>query len=235
MDLELQEVAELLGVSEAQILKWIAEGKIPSYHINNRYRFNRQEIEAWVITQKNQLTEDDLLEDDKESFQRNGLLRYNLFRAINNGDVYNDLEADNKFSAIRSTMRRLAPTLRLDTEVLTEIFMDRENLVSTAVGNGFAIPHARDFLVHGHRDMVTVVYLKQPIAYGALDGLPVHTLFFLMASDDKKHLALLSKIAHLVSTPSMVEALLQTPSKEELLDIIKTWETTLLQRVEAIR
>lgn len=227
MDLALQEVAELLTVSETQILKWISEGTIPSYHINDSYRFNRQEIEAWVISQREPFEED--------SLQRHGLLRYNLFRALNNGDVHTDVEADSKETVIRTTMKKIAPLLRLDVEVLTEVFIDRENIVPTAVGNGFAIPHARDFLVHGHRDMITVVYLKEPISYGALDGLPVHTLFFLMASDDKKHLALLSKIAYLVSSPSMVEALKKKPGKQELLELIKSWETTLLQRTEALK
>lgn len=223
MDLELQEVAELLNVSDSQILKWTSEGKVPAYHINGSYRFNRQEIEAWVIGQKH-LPED----EDHEGHQRSGLLRYNLFRALNNGDVYSDIEASSKEAVIRTAMKKIAPTLHLDAEVLSEIFIDRENLVPTAVGNGFAIPHARDFLIHGHRDMVAVVYLSEPIAYGALDGLPVHTLFFLMAPDDKKHLALLSKIAHLVSTPSMVQTLQKKPQKQELLELVKAWETKLL-------
>ncbi|MBS0656297.1 MAG: PTS sugar transporter subunit IIA [Verrucomicrobia bacterium] len=227
MDLELQEVAQLLNVSDAQILKLTADGKLPSYNINGSYRFNRQEIEAWVIGHK-QLPEGHTQEDDHENHQRNGLLRYNLFRALNNGEVLADIEASNKEAVIRTTMKKIAPSLRLDAEVLTEIFMDRENVVPTAVGNGFAIPHARDFLIEGHRDMVTVVYLAEPIAYGALDGLDVHTLFFLMASDDRKHLALLSKIAHLMSTPSMVQTLKRRPQKQELLDIVKAWETTLL-------
>lgn len=226
MDLELQEVAGLLNVPETVLLKWVSEGKVPSYNINGAYRFNRQEIEAWVMTAKVNTQSDD--EEQETARPSSGSLRFNLFRALNNGDVFTDIDADTKDAVIRSTMKHLAPQLKLDNEVLYELFMDRENLVPTAVGHGFAIPHARDFLMAGHRDVVTVVFLNRPIAYGALDGQPVHTLFFLLASDDKRHLALLSKIAHLASTPSMLEKLAKKPHKSELLDVIKEWETKLL-------
>ncbi len=219
MDLELQEVAELLNVPENVLLKLVSDGKVPSYNINGSYRFNREEIESWVMADKGGH------EGHKPS---SGALRYNLFRALNNGDVYTDLECDSKEELIRETMQRLAPGLRLDPDVLFELFMERENLMSTAVGQGFAIPHARDFLMDGHRDAVAVVFLNKPINYGALDGKPVHTLFFLLASDDKKHLALLSKIAHLTSNNKLCLQLQQKPQKTELLEIIKDWETTLL-------
>src|SRR5262245_40025364 len=184
MDLELQEVATLLSVPQSLVLNWVSEGKVPAYYINERYRFNRQEIEAWLMSQKRLLQQ----QEEQDVHEISGLQRFNLFRALNNGDVYNDIDAHSKQQAISLTMRRIAPTLHLDPQVLTEIFMERESLVPTAVGGGFALPHARDFLLHGHRDLVTCVFLPQPIDYGALDGQPVHTLFFLMASDDKRHL-----------------------------------------------
>jgi len=221
MDLELQEVAGLLNVPESVLLKWVTDGKVPSYNINGAYRFNRQEIEAWVLTQTH-------LEEQETAKPSSGSLRYNLFRALNNGEVFTDIEGDSKPAVIRATMKRLAPSLKLDAEVLYELFMDRESLVPTAVGAGFAIPHARDFLMSGHRDVVAVVFLNTPIPYGALDGQPVHTLFFLLASDDKRHLALLSKIAHLAANPSMLNALTKKPQKPELLEIVKEWETKLL-------
>ncbi len=233
MDLELQEVADLLNVPQNLLLNWAIEGKVPTYRMKESYRFNRQEIEAWVMSQQ-KLIQQEEAESKAETSKRSGLQRFNLFRALNNGDVFSDIDARTKEGVIGQTMKRIAPLLSLDPDVLTEIFMDREQLASTAVGAGFAIPHARDFLLHGHRDVVVVVYLPQPIDYEALDAQPVHTLFFLLASDDKKHLGLLSKIAHLASTPVMLELLRQKPGKSELLEVVKNWETALLHRPAAI-
>ena len=50
MDLRIKDVAELLNVSETTIRRWISEGKIPNYRINQHYYFARTEIENWVIS-----------------------------------------------------------------------------------------------------------------------------------------------------------------------------------------
>ena len=99
-------------------------------------------------------------------------------------------------------MSKIAGPLGLDAGVIGDLLLDREALQPTALSNGIAIPHTRDFLLNAHYDVVTIAFLKNPIDYGALDGKPVHTLFFLFATDDKKHLHLLAKIAHLSSQPT---------------------------------
>jgi nitrogen PTS system EIIA component len=222
MDLEIKEVSELLNVPEETLFQWISEGKIPAYSIQDRYRFNRAEIEDWVMQQK--------LQEDPEGMQatkKSGQLTFNLFRAIHKGEVFSDIEGDDKLSIIKATMKRLAPRLKLDPDVLTEVIMEREELMPTAVGGGFGIPHARDFLLKGQQDIVACVFLQKPIEYGALDGTPVHTLFFLLASDDKKHLSLLAKIAHLIANPEMQKQLATKPDKAKLLEMIQHWEANL--------
>ena len=50
MDLKIGDVAELLQVSEKTIRRWLAEEKIPSYRINDQYRFSLMEIENWMMS-----------------------------------------------------------------------------------------------------------------------------------------------------------------------------------------
>ena len=222
MDLEIQEVSELLNVPMETLLQWAGEGKIPSYTIQERYRFNREEIEDWVMQQK-------LLEsfDGMQHSKKGGQLTFNLFRALHKGEVFSDIHGSNKQLIIKETMNRLAPKLKLDPDVITEIIMEREELMPTALGAGFGIPHARDFLLKGQNDIVACVFLTEPIEYGALDGMPVHTLFLLLASDDKRHLSLLAKIAHLIANPEMRKVLSRKPNKTELLELIQNWEANL--------
>ncbi len=52
MDLKLKDVTELLNVSETTVKRWISDGKIPYYRLNNQYRFSRSEIENWVLNWK---------------------------------------------------------------------------------------------------------------------------------------------------------------------------------------
>ena len=124
-------------------------------------------------------------------------------------------------------MISLAPAMGLDPSVLTDLLIDREHLMTTAINQGVAVPHAREIVLSSPSDFVSVVFLDEPLDYGALDGVPVHTLFFLFSSSDKRHLHLLSKIAHFCSKEGAIQFLQTCPSKEQLLTYVKTWESTI--------
>lgn len=220
MDLKIKDVAELLSISETTVRRWLAEGKIPAYRLNRQYRFSRPEIEDWLLQQKLDMVE-------KEPSAELGNMQFSLYRALYRGDVVSGIEGRDKREIIQRTMKEMGKRFELDPAVLTDLFLDREKMMSTALGHGIAVPHTRDFLLNTHFDVMMVVYPEQPIDYDALDGQSVHTLFFLFASDDRNHLNLLAKVAHF-SSHEKSRAFFQTkPSKERLLDYIKHWESAL--------
>ena len=239
MDLKIKDVADLLNVSETTIRRWLVDGKIPAYRLNHQYRFNRQEIEDWVMSQKltkgsnaspyphSEQPEASLTAEEPSAPSSRGSKQFSLYRAIHKGGILFNIPASSKEELIHTTMRRVSKDLNLDADVISDLLLDREALQSTALNNGIAIPHTRDFLLNNHFDIVTVVFPEQPIDYGALDGKPVHTLFFLFASDDKRHLHLLAKIAHLSSQPEAMALFQRRPDKDTLLEYIKEWESAL--------
>lgn len=224
MDLKLKDVTELLNVSEVTIRRWISDGKIPYYKLHNQYRFSRSEIENWVLSCK-QGSGFDLF--DEEHIETLGTQQYGLFRAVHKGGVYRNVPGSTKEQVIQNAVELIAKDLNLDAEVITELLLDRENLMPTALSNGIGVPHTRDFLLQEAYDVIAVVFPKEPIEYGALDGKPVHTLFFLFACDDKRHLHLLAKLAHLSSKPENLQFLQSNPEKAVLLEFIKKWEGSI--------
>lgn len=246
MDLNIKDVSELLNVSEATVQHWLADGKIPAYRINqnninpsdfDQYRFNRCEFEDWVMNQKNGTNLPGALPFmgcSKATMEENphisgGNKQFSLFRAIYKGGVLHNVPGNTKSEVIRHAMKMIAADLDLDDEVISDLLLDREALQSTALNNGIAIPHTRDFLLDAHLDMVSVVFPERPIPYDALDGKPVNILFFLFASNDKRHLHLLAKIAHLSSQQATLALLNKKPVKEDLLEYIREWESNILQ------
>jgi PTS system nitrogen regulatory IIA component len=234
MDLKLKDVAQLLDVSEETVRRWISASKIPYYRLNQQYRFSRSEIENWVLSCK-QEGEFSPFDPEEEGERSLGSHQFGLFRAIHKGGVYSGISGDTKEEVICAAMQKIAADLHLDAEVITELLLDREKLMPTALSNGVAVPHTRDFLLQESFDVVSVVFPKKPIEYGALDGKPVHTLFFLFACDDKRHLHLLAKLAHLSSKPDNLAFLKRHPSKAQLLDAIKEWESNLKPRETALK
>lgn len=239
MDLKIKDVADLLNVSETTIRRWVSDRKIPAYRINQHYYFSRTEIENWVITHKLDKTHGTSPFTQKQETElplaetktRGGSKQFSLFRAIHKGDVLHHLSAETKEEIIRSTMKKIAKHLHVDADVMTDLLLDRENMMPTALNNGIAVPHTRDSLLNAHHDAVIVVFLDKPLEYGALDGNPVHTLFFLFACEDKRHLHLLAKIAHLSSQPNALAFFQSKPSKEKLLAFVKEWESRVPQNV----
>lgn len=239
MDLKIKDVADLLNVSETTILRWILDGKIPNYRINQHYYFSRTEIENWVISHKLDKTEGVspfLFQKELDSppsttpskfHVKGGSKQFSLFRAIHKGDIIHSLKGGTKEEIIRTAMKKVAKLLHVDAEVMTDLLLDRENLMPTALNNGIAVPHTRDSLLNTHHDVVIPAFLDEPLEYGALDGKPVHTLFFLFACEDKRHLHLLAKIAHLSSQAQALEFFQMQPTKEQLLSFIKNWESQI--------
>ncbi len=219
MDLNVEDVAELLQVSQAHVKRLIVEGKIPAYQINREYRFNRDEIEDWMLRQKSAV-------NPQKGGSAPANLQFGLYRALNRGGVIELPEAP-KEELIALAMQEMASRYDLDAAVLTDLFIEREQRESTSIGSGIAVPHTRDFLLPNHFDAVLIGFPKRAIEYGTIDGEPVHTLFFLLACDDKNHLHLLSKIARFCLTPDHVAFLKGKPAKEPLLDTIKEWENGL--------
>ncbi len=221
MDLKLKDVAELLNVSETTVRRWVSDSRIPYYRLNNQFRFSRDEIENWMLSWKQ--------EGEFASFDSKGLgtQQFGLYRAIHKGNVYQDIPGTTKKEVIQNAVEQIAQDIQLDAEVITNLLLDREKLMPTALSHGVAVPHTRDFLLQESFDVVSVVFPKEPIEYGALDGQPIDILFFLFACDDKRHLHLLAKLAHLSSKPENRDFLRTHPSKAKLLEHVKGWEGSL--------
>lgn len=225
MDLKLKDVAELLQVSETTIKRWLQEDKIPAYSIDNQFFFSRDEIQNWVLKRK---TAGENIKPFKDpEVKKGGQKQYSLTRALFNGKVINDLNVTQKEELIRRVSKDIAQEYDLDPEGLSDLLLERERLHTTALGHGIAIPHTRELVLKNHPDRIILVFPKKPIEFEALDREPVYALFFLLASNDARHLHLLAKIAHLSSDPEALELLKQKPTKEKLLAFLRDWEAEL--------
>jgi PTS system nitrogen regulatory IIA component len=236
MDLKIKDVADLLQVSETTIQRWVLDGKLPAYRLKDEYCFSRIEIENWMMHANLKEEESGTALNERQIYSsheqkgevhRSGMQQFGLYRAIHQGDVLGAVSGKTKEEVIRATTKAIAPKLNVDAEMLAELLLDRESLMPTSLNHGVAIPHTRDFLRQGPTDMVFVVYPEQPLEYGALDGKPVHTLFFLFASNDKGHLQLLAKLAHFTGHDKAQQFVRTKPGKKELLEFVRDWESVL--------
>jgi PTS system nitrogen regulatory IIA component len=77
------------------------------------------------------------------------------------------------------------------------------------------------------RPVLSLCFLDQPIDYGALDGLPVHTLFTIISPTTRAHLHLMAKLAFLLRVAEVQQALQGQASRPEILAQLRRAEESL--------
>jgi mannitol/fructose-specific phosphotransferase system IIA component (Ntr-type) len=114
---------------------------------------------------------------------------------------------------------------------LLRALQERELLHSTGIGDGVAIPHARNAIA-GLADHPIVVFGRHSpgIAYGAIDGAPVRLFFLLLAPSVGQHLQTLARLSRMLRDAAVRKALLAAEKPETVLEVIREAEGDLLNR-----
>ena len=115
-----------------------------------------------------------------------------------------------------------------DVDKVRQAIFEREKIMSTGVGKGFAIPHGKTDAV---TDIVAAFGVTEnPIDYQSLDHEPVRLLFLLIGKDSLvgAHIKLLSRISRLMNKEELRSRLLQADNSAEILQILKEEEMNYL-------
>ena len=109
---------------------------------------------------------------------------------------------------------------KLNSSSIIEILQQRENLGSTGIGDGVAIPHGK--IPELHDLIVAFGCSMEGIAYDSLDGKPVHLFFLLLAPENSsgQHLKVLAQISKMLKVANFRKKLLKAKSQSDLYKII---------------
>jgi len=108
----------------------------------------------------------------------------------------------------------------INTERLVEVLIERENLCSTAVDSGVAIPHAK---LSGITDMIVGFGRSiEGIEYESLDKKATHFFITLIAPEDSagSHIQLLARISKVFKNPELRAKLMRSESEEDIYEAI---------------
>ena len=227
MELRVREVAKLFAVPEKRIYEWIKENGLPASQISGQHRFNRAELLEWATAHQVNLASDIF------SDQENGSTPPPSFAdALQAGGIFHGTGVTDRETALRAIVKNLPLPEDVDREFLVDMFLAREALSSTGVGDGIAIPHVRNPVVlHVPQAVISLCLLTTPIEFGAVDGQPVHALFSLISPTVKMHLHLLSRLAFSLRDAGFKAAVARRASAEEILKEARRVETGLAKPV----
>lgn len=131
-----------------------------------------------------------------------------------------ELQSTDKYGAIDELINLFSTDPRVgDIEDVRRNVFEREKIMSTGVGKGFAVPH-------GKSDSITEIIAafgrsSEGIDFEALDDEPVHLVFLLVGKNEliSQHIKLLSRISKMMYNTGFRERLLSASSSEEIYEI----------------
>ena len=202
--LTIEEVSRYLRVSERSVYDWAQKGEIPAGKIGTVWRFRKNEIEQWV----NERLSGSRFNIHTNPIQMHELLSPQRILFLNYSSKRDALIAlaDNLTSA---------PQVKNSQELSMEI-LRREELMSTAIGRGIAIPHVR---LHSITDLVISVGISRVnvMDFNPLDDEPVRLLIMIAAAYNQhaSYLQTLSYFSARLKNQELRDALLACGNADE--------------------
>lgn len=143
-------------------------------------------------------------------------------------DRIKDLVASSKEKAIAEMVELLATSTKIkDKQALLKTFLEREAILSTGIGLGIAVPHARMPSVDAF--VMALGRKKEGIEFGSIDKQPVKLVFAVAgpAGAHRDYLKFLSQVVRLAKSPKDVAKILAAATPKEVHDILKKIDTKL--------
>jgi len=139
---------------------------------------------------------------------------------ISPADVMIDVRAPNKSGLLQELAAKAASSLKLRVDQVAPFLLKREDLGSTGIGGGVAIPHAR--LPELHRPFGLLAKLKQPIEFDTIDGQAVDVVFvfLLTAAAENGQLGALALVTRTLRSQGVLDRLRRAKNASELYSVI---------------
>lgn len=143
-----------------------------------------------------------------------------ISQLLNITSIIADLKAQTKTEVIDELAQAISKATEAPANNITMVLTEREQLGSTGIGGGIAIPH-------GKLDVLTSIHIgfglsKKGVEYDSLDNKPVHLFFVLLTPENSAggHLKVLAQISKLLKMEQFKKRLLTADSAETIYEII---------------
>lgn len=227
--MDLQQLASYLQRDVREVTKLASRGHLPGQKVSGQWRFHRAEINHWIETQLHAYTEQELtaLETGgSRSPEQEPVLSGLLMET----SVAVPLQASTRSSVLRELVRLAEQSWQVyDPDAILEAIKQREDLSSTALVSGVAIPHPRRPLPAALGESV-VAYGRthSGIPFGASRGELTDIFFLVCCRDDRTHLRVLARLSRLLLLPDFLSELRAAETPGDSLQVIVNAENELV-------
>jgi nitrogen PTS system EIIA component len=225
--MDLEQLASYLRRDAREVARLVDRGQVPGRKVGGNWRFSRQEVQHWLEGQLAGYSDNELRQLELHPTIVAEPLLANL---IHEACVAVPLRATTRSSVFRELVTLAEQSWQVyDPQLVLEAIQAREDLSSTALENGVAVPHL-------HRPIAGALG-ESLIAFGrTMSGLPMGAadegmtdLFFLvLCQDSQLHLRVLARLARLFLRPGFLDQLRAAATGHSARQVILDAESELL-------
>ncbi len=229
--MDIDQLAAYLQRDAREVDKLADRGHLPGKKIGGQWRFASSEINYWIETQMHAYTEQELeaLERRKSSACLVG--EPLILSMLTEATIGVPLHATTKASVLRELVKLAEQSWQIyDTDALHAAIKSREELGTTALSGGVAIPHPHRPLsekVQGD-SIIAIARTGRGIPFGAPDNGLTDIFFLVSCRSSITHLRVLARLSRMMLQPGFLANLRAAESATETLQLIEQTERELV-------
>jgi nitrogen PTS system EIIA component len=219
LDLTIKDISHLLILNEKEILQLIKKKEIPNQVLQDKVVFNKQQIIEWALAHN--------LPINISGHKKLSEYQIETLSTVLDKNSFHYNCALTESSYIEQMISQINFEKNIDREIIVQLLKSREEMMSTAIGNGISLPHPRVPLMVGkNKPLINIFFPDKPLDLKSIDSKPVHTIVLVISQTIKQHLSLLAHLSFLLSQETFRFALENRLVFKEIIDIIKKIEET---------
>jgi PTS system nitrogen regulatory IIA component len=228
--MSVEQLARFLHRDAREVLKWASRGYLPSHKIAGEYRFHPAEINHWVETQMHAYTEQELTKLEEGTAGRGQDQQPLLTSMLSEATVAVPLQAATRASVLKELVKTAEQSWHVyDPAAMLDAIKRREEMGSTALESGVAIPHPQRPLPAALGEAVLAFgRVVNPIPFGAPHGGLTDLFFLVCARDDRTHLRTLARLSRLLLREGFIAELRAAETPAAAFRLIESAEQDLI-------
>lgn len=231
--MDLQQLASYLRRDVREISKLASRGHLPGQKIGGEWRFALAEIHHWLEQQLGAYTEEQLV--SLELGHQQGPDHQPIIRELlSQATMAVPLTATTKSSVLRELVTLAEQSWQVfDPDAVLQAVRQREEMASTALGSGVALPHPhRPLATSLGESVIAFARITSAIPFGESRGGLTDLFFLVLCRDYQTHLRVLTRLSRMLLRPGFTDSLREAESVAEAWQLIDDAERDLLDTVE---
>jgi nitrogen PTS system EIIA component len=231
--MDMEQLAAYLRRDIREVGKLASRGRLPGHKVGGQWRFAKAEINHWIETQLPEYTAKELADLEHGGDRSAGTGPF-LGELLSVASIAVPLPATTKASALKELVSLAEQSWQVyDSEAILAAIRAREELASTALPSGVAIPHPRRPLPAALGESVMAFgTVPSGIPFGAPMGGLTDIFFLVCCRDDRTHLRVLARLTRLLQRQGFLDQLRSAETPAEAWQTITTGEAEMLATTE---